>query len=288
MAAIAKSVKAGRSRRGVRRTGEDWAVDIFVYSGAALIFIATFYPFFLSIVLALNEGKDAARGGIYFYPRAFTLENFKMFLIDPKWILSLQITIGRTLLGTALTTLFTAFAAYGLSDRALVGRKLYLSMIIIAMYFSGGVIPYYALLRSVRLINTFWVYVIPGMMSIFYCLVSISFFQSIPHEVPESARIDGAGELRIFARIALPLGAPGIASLFILSFLDNWNLIEQPMTFLRVESEQPLSLFLRRIGEGNVDVAMAASILTLLPTLLLFFYCESYLVEGIQLSGLKE
>jgi multiple sugar transport system permease protein len=104
----------------------------------------------------------------------------------------------------------------------------------------------------------------------------------------ESARIDGAGEWTVFRAIALPLGLPGIASLFVLSFLDNWNLIEQPMTFLRDQARWPLSLYLTQIGESNVDVAMAASILTLLPTVLLFFYFETYLVEGIQMTGIKE
>ena len=94
--------------------------------------------------------------------------------------------------------------------------------------------------------------------------------------------------MRIFRAVGIPLGKSGIASLFILSFLDFWNVIEQPMTFIRDQDKWPLSLYLSRIGETNIEVAMGASIVALLPTLLLFLYCESYLVRGIQMAGLKE
>ncbi|MCL1963510.1 MAG: carbohydrate ABC transporter permease, partial [Firmicutes bacterium] len=114
------------------------------------------------------------------------------------------------------------------------------------------------------------------------------FLGAIPFELIEAARIDSAGEMRIFASVGLPVGKAGIASLCIISFLDHWNLIEQPMTFIRSQDSWPLSLYLSKIGETNIDIAMAASIITLLPTLLLFFYCESYLVRGIQMAGLKE
>jgi multiple sugar transport system permease protein len=148
--------------------------------------------------------------------------------------------------------------------------------------------PTFLVLDRLGLVDTAWAIILPGVFSTFAVFLLRQFFRGIPTSLVESGRIDGAGELTIFARVALPLGLPGIAALFILSFLDHWNMIEQPMTFLRTQTRWPLSLYLTRIGENNVDVAMAASILTMLPTLLLFFYCESYLVQGIQMSGIKE
>jgi multiple sugar transport system permease protein len=136
--------------------------------------------------------------------------------------------------------------------------------------------------------DTRWAVILPGMFSTFAVFLLRQFFRTIPSELIESARIDGAGEITILRAVALPLGASGVASLFVLSFLDNWNLVEQPMVFLRDQSAWPLSLYLTRIGERNADVAMAASILTLIPTVLMFFYFETYLVEGIQRSGIKE
>jgi putative aldouronate transport system permease protein len=307
MTAFSRTGAAGRSAKRVRRTVEDRVVDIVVYLGAIFIFAVTFYPFYLSIILALNEGKDAARAGIFLFPRAFTLENFKMFLIDPKWVLSLQITIGRTILGTALTTIFTTFAAYGLSDRALVGRKLYMTLIIVAMYFSGGIIPYYALLRSLGLINTFLVYVIPGMMSIFYCLVSISFFQSIPHEMPESARIDGAGELTIFFRIILPVSKPLMATIAIFTAVGHWNSWFDSAFFiqdknLRTLGYQLMAVINRSIAAsmGNLppeaaasitvtpmSIQLAAMIVAVLPILAVYPFFQRYFVSGLSLGSVK-
>lgn len=156
------------------------------------------------------------------------------------------------------------------------------------MPFQVTLVPSFLVLDGMNLIDTQWAIILPGIFGTFSVFLLRQFFQTLPFELIEAARIDSAGELRIFTAIGLPIGKTGIASLCIISFLDNWNLIEQPMTFIRTQDNWPLSLYLSRIGETNIDVAMAASIITLLPTLLLFFYCEPYLVRGIQMAGLKE
>lgn len=194
----------------------------------------------------------------------------------------LPIVVGQVAVGT--------LAAWGFSHYLFPGRgALFMGYIALMMMpFQVMLVPTFLTLDRLHLIDTRWAVILPGIFSTFSVFLLRQFFKTIPDALGESARIDGAGELTVFRHIALPLGMPGIASLFILSFLDYWNLIEQPMTFLRSPSLYPLSLYLTRIGESNVDVAMGASILTLLPTLLLFFYCESYLVQGIQMSGIKE
>jgi len=237
----------------------------------------------------LKGGAGQARMPLL--PALPSIEQYLKLLLDNAKFLTMFWNSMRLVLPLVTGQLAVgALAAWGFAHFRFPGRDaLFMAYIALMMMpFQVMLAPTYLVLSSMRLIDTPWAIILPGMFGTFAVFLLRQFFRAIPPALTESARIDGAGELRIFARIALPLGAPGIASLFILSFLDNWNLIEQPMTFLRIESEQPLSLFLRRIGEGNVDVAMAASILTLLPTLLLFFYCESYLVEGIQLSGIKE
>jgi putative aldouronate transport system permease protein len=146
----------------IKRSGEDLAIDIFTYTVIAIIFFVCLYPFYLSIVLAFNQGKDAIAGGIYFWPRKFTFDNFAQLVKDSSWTSALGITVLRTLIGTATTVFFTALVSYGLSVRELMFRKVYISLVIFAMYFSGGVIPYFMVLRSVSLVNNFWVYIIPG------------------------------------------------------------------------------------------------------------------------------
>jgi putative aldouronate transport system permease protein len=298
---------AGEIHHHIRRTGEDWAVDITVHFLAVIILIACFYPFYLAIVLAFNEGKDAALGGIFFWPRKFTLENFTHLLEDPIWGKALLITLSRTVIGTVITTLFTAMVAYGLSDRTLVFRKIYMTMIIIAMYFSGGIIPYFAILRSLRLINNFLVYIIPGMLNLFYVLVSISFFQGIPNELGESARIDGAGEMKIFYKIILPVSLPLLATIAIFTAVGHWNSWFDAAFFtqnkdLRTMGYQLMAIInksntamsanvqpeaLAAMQTTTMSVQVAAMLVAVLPILVVYPFFQRYFISGLTLGSVK-
>jgi len=220
-----------------------------------------------------------------------TMSQYVMLLFDaPKFLtmfwnsmrLVLPIVLGQVAVGTLAAWGFAHFR-FPLRNGIFMG---YIALMM--MPFQVTLVPSYLVLDRFGLIDTIWAVILPGVFGTFSVFLLRQFFVTVPDSLLEAARIDGAGEMRVFSSIAIPLGRTGIASLFILSFLDNWNLIEQPMTFLRTQDRWPLSLYLTRIGESNVDVAMAASVIALLPTLLLFFYCESYLVRGIQMSGLKE
>lgn len=220
-----------------------------------------------------------------------TLEQYVVLLFDsPKFLtmfwnsvfLVVPIVAGQVIVGTLAAW---GFAQYDFPMKS----ALFMGYIALMMMpFQVTLVPSFLVLDKLNLIDTPWAVILPGVFNTFAVFLLRQFFQILPKELVEAARIDSAGEMRVFTTIGIPLGIPGIASLCILSFLDNWNLIEQPMTFLRTQDRWPLSLFLSRIGETNVEIAMGASIITLLPTLLLFFYCESYLVRGIQMAGLKE
>jgi len=236
-------------------------------------------------------GGGAGQARMPLLPALPTLEQYLKLLLDnAKFLtmfwnsmrLALPLVLGQVLVGM--------LAAWGFARFRFPGRDaLFMGYIALMMMpFQVTLAPTFLVLDRLGMVDTPWAVILPGVFNTFAVFLLRQFFRAIPPALTESARIDGAGELTIFARIALPLGLPGIASLFILSFLDTWNLIEQPMTFIRSQVNWPLSLYLTRIGESNVDVAMAASILTLLPTLLLFFYSQSYLVQGIQMSGIKE
>ena len=220
-----------------------------------------------------------------------TLKQYVQLLFDtPKFLqmfwnsvwLVIPIVIGQVIIGTLAAW---SFAKY----RFPLKNALFMVYIALMMMpFQVTLVPSFLVLDKLQLLDTPWAVILPGIFNTFAVFLLRQFFQGIPFELMEAARIDSAGELRIFTSIAIPLGMPGIASLCILSFLENWSLIEQPMTFLRTQDKWPLSLYLTKIGESNVEVAMGASIIALLPTLLLFLYCESYLVRGIQMAGLKE
>lgn len=220
-----------------------------------------------------------------------TLEQYVVLLFDsPKFLtmfwnsvfLVVPIVAGQVIVGTLAAW---GFAQYNFPMKS----ALFMGYVALMMMpFQVTLVPSFLVLDRMNLIDTPWAVILPGVFNTFAVFLLRQFFQILPKELVEAARIDSAGEVRVFTTIGVPLGIPGIASLCILSFLDYWNLIEQPMTFLRSQDKWPLSLFLSRIGDTNVEIAMGASIITLLPTLLLFFFCESYLVRGIQMAGLKE
>ncbi|MCL1795486.1 MAG: carbohydrate ABC transporter permease [Clostridia bacterium] len=225
------------------------------------------------------------------FPGRPTLAQYVMLLFDtPKFLtmfwnsvlLVLPTVLGQLAVGT--------LAAWGFAKyRFRLKNALFIGYIALMMMpFQVTLVPSFLVLNRLSLLDTPWAIILPGTFGTFAVFVLTQFFMAVPDDLVEAARIDSAGEARIFGAIAIPLGKSGVASLFILSFLDYWNVIEQPMTFLRDQDTWPLSLYLSRIGETNIEVAMGASIVALLPTLLLFLYCESYLVRGIQMAGLKE
>ena len=295
-------------KRRRRRTAEDRLVDTFVYVFISVIFVATFYPFFLSIVLAFNEGKDATYGGIYFWPRKFTVDNFAELIRDTAWGKAMLVTVSRTVVGTTLTVFVTSLVAYGLSYKNLAGRKLYMAMFIFAMYFSGGVIPYYMVLRTLGLVNRFLVYVIPGMLNMFFVLVSISFFQEIPAEVAESARLDGAKEMTIFTRIILPIAKPLLATIAIFTAVGHWNSWYDSAFFtqdkaLRTMAYQLMSVInksslayaaadnyaatLAAETITNTSVQLAAMIVAVAPILAVYPFFQRYFVSGLTIGSVK-
>lgn len=300
---------ARKPRNRIRRTTEDKIVDAVVYLICILVFVITFYPFWLSIVLAFNEGKDATYGGIYFWPRRFTLDNFEKMFSDIAWVKALGVSVARTVAGTILTVFMTTFVSYGLSHKNLIGRKVYMTLFIVAMYLSGGVIPYYMVLRQLHLINTFWVYIIPGMLSMFYVMVSISFFQDIPQELGESARLDGASELQIFLKIVLPISLPLLATIAIFTAVGHWNNWYDTAFFtqdknLRTMAYQLMAVINKSsLGQNsnmdayaaslandtvtNMSVQLAAMIVAVAPILVVYPFFQRYFVSGLTIGSVK-
>lgn len=289
-----------------KRSREDIIFDCVVAVAMTIIVIVCLYPFYLAVIMSFNEGLDAQRGGIYFLPRAFTLENYKKLFSDGAWGRAFAVTFARTVSGTALTVFFTLIVAYGLSYRELVFRKIYYSIFIFAMYFSGGVIPYYILLRSLHLLNTFFVYIIPGCLSLFYIIVATSFFQDIPRELAESARLDGAGEFTIFRSIILPISKPLMATIAIFTSVGHWNAWYESAFFitnkaLRTVGYLMISVINSSRGSGSaadaamqaasstttLSVQLAAMVVAVTPILCVYPYFQKYFVTGMTVGAVK-
>ena len=224
-------------------------------------------------------------------PAAPTLKSLVEVLLDSPGFFAMfwnSVTISFFILAGQL--LVDVLAAWALARFPLKGKKSILNLYIVLMLMPFQVLmfPQYLVLNDLNLLDTLGAVILPAVFSTFPVFILHRFFKAISHEIIEAARLDGAGELRIFCQIGIPMGAPGILSICILTFLDSWNMIEQPMTYLKTKSLWPLSLFLPEIGMEEMGLGFAAALMMLIPALLLFLGCQEYLEQGIAMSGGKD
>ncbi len=181
-------------------------------------------------------------------------------------------------------------AAFGFSRFSFRGKHaLFLSYVILMlMPFGVMMLPSYLVLKGMHLMNTHWAIILPAVFSAFPVFLMYRGFEAIPKELYEAAKIDGAGDWQMFFWIGIPLGSPGILSALVLGFLEYWNMVEQPLAFLEDLSLWPLSLYLPEIDLSRAGMALAASVITLIPALFVFFMGQDYLESGIAASGMKE
>lgn len=224
-------------------------------------------------------------------PAAPTLKSLVEVLLDSPGFFAMfwnSVTISFFILAGQL--LVDVPAAWALARFPLKGKKSILNLYIVLMLMPFQVLmfPQYLVLNDLNLLDTLGAVILPAVFSTFPVFILHRFFKAVPQEIIEAARLDGAGELQIFCQIGLPIGTPGILSVCILTFLDSWNMIEQPMTFLKTKSLWPLSLFLPEIGMEEMGLGFAAALMMLIPALLLFLGCQEYLEQGIAMSGGKD
>lgn len=299
------------NKNAIRKTTEDKVFEGIILAVMLFTLIITAYPFYFVVIMSLNDGVDSARGGIYVLPREFTIDNYKRFLSDPSWKQAMIVSVAKTLIGAVLTVLFTCLIAYGLTPKDLLFKRFYNIVMLSFMYFSSGLIPYYLVLREIGLLNTFGVYVIPTMFSIYYCLLARSFFSTMPDSLFESAKLDGAGQIRIYLQIVLPLSKPLMATLFLFAAVNQWNSWSDTAFFAAGNRDLRSLAYLMRdvimrnqIGSGPggdmasvvaqqyrrttaQSVQFAAMVIAVLPIMLVYPFLQKYFVQGIMIGAVK-
>lgn len=293
----------------MKRTLEDNIVDTINYFLLAIVFIVTFYPFFYLIIISFNDGVDATLGGIYFWPRKFTLINYTTLISDMQWVKAFFISVARTVVGVFFGVGCTSLVAYGLASRELLFKKLYFTLFIIGMYVSGGIIPLYVVLRGIGLLNTFWVYVFPGMLNIFLLFIAISFFREIPSELKDSARIDGASDLKIFISVVLPISKPLLATMSLFIGVAQWNAWLDSAYFVRNENLRTLTYrMIEVINKASIptnlqgpgleyatqvaqstpySLQITAMVISIVPIMCVYPFLQKYFVQGATLGAVK-
>lgn len=219
-----------------------------VYAALGLVLLIVIYPLIYVLSASLSEPAAILRGEIWLLPKGFTFDAYRKVFENRDIMTGYLNTILYTVTGTSINLLFTTMAAYPLSRRDFYGRNLITALIVFTMFFSGGMIPLYLLIRDLHMLNTIWALVIPGAMSVWNIIIMRTFFQtSIPFEIQESAFIDGCSNIQTLLRIVLPLSMPIIAVMTLFYAVGHWNAFFNALIYLTDRDKYPLQLFLREI-----------------------------------------
>ena len=299
-----------------KKTRRDIVIDSVLYLLLVLLCFSMLYPFWNSVVLSFNDGVDAIRGGITFWPREFTLANYEFVLQDRRLARAYGNTVFRTVVGTLMGIVLTSQLAYGLSKRNLLGRKQYMWIAVFTMYFGGGLIPFYLLIRGLGLLNNRLVYLFvvgagPALVSVFHMIIFRSFFLGVPDSLEDSARIDGAGYYTVYYRIVVPVSTPVFATLILFQAVNHWNSWFDGAIFMTDPNKVPLQTLLRQIINSNAmeelmgelqgtaaealamssvttrTLSMATMVFATLPILFVYPFVQRFFVHGLMIGSLK-
>lgn len=236
------------------------------------------------------EGKADLFVNLKLLPDQVSLKQYSKVLVNsPKFLSMFWNSVFMVVPIIAGQTIVASLAAYALSKLNFRGRDTLFLVYLLSMLmpFQVTLVPNYIMADKLGLLNSLHAIIWPGVFAAFGVFMLRQFMLHIPYAYIEAAKIDGAGHLRIFYRVIIPMIKPGLSALVILLFVDYWNMVEQPLIFLDDPFKQPLSVYLSRINQGELGIAFAASMLYMAPMVLLFLYAESYFIEGVGLSGIK-
>lgn len=278
--------------------------------------VVTVYPFWNTIAVSFNEGLDSLRGGITFWPRKFTMQNYKAVFATGAIFQAFLISVTRTILQTVLSVFCTGLLAYALSRKEYILRKPCTTILVISMYVSAGIIPSYFLMRQLHLLNTYAVYIVPNLIDVFNFILVRTYIRGLPDSFVESARIDGAGEFKIFLNIIMPLIVPAIAMVSLFVAVGAWNswfdtylyaskevnlhsLQYVLMEFLQSSQNQSHSaadagsLAMAGAGGGSamvtpISIRASITIVATLPILVVYPFMQKYFIVGMTIGGVKE
>lgn len=273
--------------------------------------VITLYPVLNTLAISLNDGTDALRGGIHLIPRKLTFNNYKTVFQKNNLVTGAVVSVARTVIGTVTSLAANALLAFIVSRKRFLFKKQLSLFWVITMYVNGGMIPVFLLYKGLGLTNNFWVYIIPGMVGAFNMLVMRTYMEGIPESLEESAQLDGAGYMTIFAKITSPLCKPVYATVALFAAVGQWNSWFDAMLYNRMSDEyttlqyELMKLLSSVTAQGAsaesmknaasaagavtpASVRAAATIITMLPIVCLYPFLQRYFVTGMTIGGVKE
>lgn len=290
-----------------KSSGDVW-FDIINYFLLTIIMLLVLYPLYFVLVASFSDPNYIYSGEVWLFPKGFTLDGYERIFADSSIWIGYGNSILYATLGTLIGVTVTVFAAYPLARRDLAGKSVIMWFLLVTMFFSGGLIPTYLLIKDLHLLNTMWALVIPGAGGVFNVIIVRTFFQSsIPDELWEAASIDGCSNTRFFWSIVLPLSKSILAVMVLYHVVGFWNGFFDALIYLNDESKYPLQLVLRNILVQNqvssgmmIDVESYAAkmrvtelikygviMVSSLPLLILYPFLQKYFVKGVMIGSIK-
>lgn len=281
---------------------------IFIYIILSFITLLVLYPLFFVLIASISAPETVMRGEVWLWPKELSFVGYERLFANSELVRGFLNTLLYTTTGTALNVLMTIAAAYPLSRVDFKGRHVFTLIIVFTMFFSGGMIPNYLLVKELGMLDTIWAIIIPSAVSVWNIIIMRTFFQSsIPKEMQEAAFIDGASNMRVLLRIVLPLSGPILAVMVLFYAVGHWNSYFSALIYLSDRANYPMQLFLREIlvqgqMQEMVDISddslarslmdaeaikYAAVIVTNLPMLLLYPFLQKYFVKGVMIGAIK-
>lgn len=278
--------------------------DVIIIAILVILSIITLYPFVFTIAGSFSNGIQYDFGGVWLIPRMPTLANYQVVLSDSRFYWSLLRTVAVTVIGSLVALIFTSCVSYGMSHPKLKFRNFFWKFYLVTMFFSGGMIPSYLLMKTIGLYNTFWVYIIPSMFSVYNTIIISNFFKSLDAGLRESACIDGAGEFRIWFSIYMPLSKPVLATVLLWLAVGKWNGFMSTLLYTDTTSTDLwlLPFYMMRIVKftdvpevapelvnevSGKTIEYASIIVSSLPILLFYPFIAKFFSKGIMVGSVK-
>ena len=298
---------AGTKSKKVKKSGADKVFEIALYILSALILIIVLYPLYFVVIASFSDPSAVASGKVWLWPQGFTLDGYEELLRHDEIWTGYWNTILYTITGTLFGMFVNIFAAYALSRKDLVGRRFFMMMFVVTMFFNGGLIPTFLTIKDFGLYDSFWVMVIPFAVSTYNIIVARTFFEnSIPEDLNDAAKIDGCGNLYYFFKIVLPLSKAILAVIGLWTAVGMWNSYFNALIYIKDSAKYPLQLILRNIlitnnlqmsfGSGEaMQIALRLSnlmrysviIVSTLPIMCFYPFVQKYFNQGVMIGAVK-
>lgn len=302
-----KKLKAKQRNLKVKQNPGDQAVQVVIYVLLGAFAVSTVLPFLYVLAGSFATEREIIERTFFIIPREISMNAYRYILDNGEAFRGLRNSVFVTIAGTLINMLFTTSFAYPLARKDFAGRSLLLNLVIVTMVFSGGIIPTFLVIKELHLLNTYWSLFLPGAISAYNMVIVKNFFEGIPKELEEAARMDGCNDLRIFAKIILPLSKPVLASISLFYAVGHWNSYFAPMMYISDPNKEVIQIVLRRVvllangvaTDGSLldfgtlgappdkAVKMAVTVVSTVPILLVYPFIQKYFTKGVMVGAVK-